>query len=115
MLALAACQQNELFQDETITSITIEKWDSAEVIHTISDETFIDDLISQLETTDTASTADIDIPHPDYRLVFFDDDRVVKELGYYIEEKNYKGVTGRYIDMKAGNHLGVTTELPINE
>ncbi|MCR6111797.1 hypothetical protein HXA35_15720 [Bacillus sp. A301a_S52] len=112
-LSLVACQQNELF-DETITSIKVEQWESDEEMSTITDESLINDLTAELESANTASTANIDITHPDYRLLFLNGDRVVRELGYYSEEKNFNGTTGRFIDMDEGKHYGVTTELPLN-
>ncbi|WP_257820144.1 hypothetical protein [Salipaludibacillus agaradhaerens] len=38
---------------------------------TITDESLINDLTAELESANTASTANIDITHPDYRLLFF--------------------------------------------
>ncbi|GGP13274.1 hypothetical protein [Oceanobacillus neutriphilus] len=114
LFSLAACQQNDLFNDETLTSIEIQKWKDEAEINTIIDEALINNLIEELESANSSSTSDIDIPNPDYRLLFFNGDRIVQELGYYIEEKDFNGTTGQYIDMETGNHFGVTAELPID-
>ncbi|MFD1450046.1 hypothetical protein [Oceanobacillus sojae] len=116
MISLVACrQQNELFNNENITSIEIQNWDNDELVSTVTDEALINDLIEELESANSSSTANIDIPGADYRLLFSNDDKVVQELGYYIEEKNFNGTTGQFIDMEAGNHYGVTKELPVTE
>ena len=55
----------------------------------------------------------MDIPNPEYRLLFLDSqDNIIQDIGYYIEEKDF-GVVGRY--NASDKHLSVTTELPIDE
>lgn len=109
-LSLFACQSNQLFT-ETITSINVYEWGSTEVIHVITDENFIQDLTAELESANSASTANLDIMSPDYHLLFLNDDTVVQEFGYYIEEQNFNGVTGRVINMEKGEHYNVSTDI----
>lgn len=115
MISLIACKQNDLFDNETITLIKIQDWDEEVEINAITDENLINDLIEEIESAQTSSTADIDIPNPDYRLLFTNDDRIVKELGYYTEEKEFNGTNGQFIDMETGIFYGVTIELSINK
>ncbi|WP_208559704.1 hypothetical protein [Marinilactibacillus kalidii] len=109
---LTACQQNDFFVEETsIVKIDILDQKTDRKMATVTDDSFIQSLIKELGTAQTSDTANMDIMSPDYQLVFIDNEgTVVKEIGYYIEVKNF-GVSGRYqVD---GEHIAVTTELPI--
>src|SRR5699024_11062941 len=118
MLLLVACQQNDLF-DDTISSIEIHKYDelgaSDDIITTIKDEDLIDDITTELETARTVLTSDLDIPGPDYWLIFKRDDETVQELGYYTKVKNFNNCKGRYIDFEGdGTHYCATTKISID-
>lgn len=115
LIMLTGCQSNDLFGDEAdnVASIEVRTYDSDELVTTITDVSFIETLVQELESANSASTANMDIPNPDYRLLFMDsDDMVIQEIGYYTEEKDF-GVVGRYL--ASDLHLAVTTELPIEE
>lgn len=112
ILLLGACQNNNLFDNHTITSMKIEDWDSEEDVTTITDEDLIQDLVKGLNSAQTNTTADMDLPNPDYRLLFLDRDKVTQELGYYIEKQNF-GVMGRYTNFSENQHYALTTKLPI--
>ncbi|MCZ0701679.1 hypothetical protein J2T56_000112 [Natronobacillus azotifigens] len=112
VILLVACGSNDLF-DNPVTEIEVRSWEDRERIGVIDDEEFIEGLVEELENANTATTANLDVISPDYHLVFFHNDEVIKELGYYEQEKNFGGVTGRYIDFPSGDHYGVTTELTL--
>lgn len=112
-LCLTACQQNDLFDGE-ITAIEVQEWDSGEEVTILTDKSLLENLAEELESASTTSTANMDIPHPDYRLLFYAADGTEElELGYYNEDMNFDGPSGRYIDFGNGEHFGVTTELPL--
>lgn len=113
-LLVVSCQQNDVFSGP-VTSIEVREWGSGAVIDTITDEDAIDDLVDKLESANTASTADIDIPGPDYRVLFISNGETIQVLGYYLEAKTFKSVKGRFIDWEEGRHYGVTIELPVAE
>lgn len=55
MISLVACrQQNELFNNENITSIEIQNWDNDELVSTVTDEALINDLIEELESANSS-------------------------------------------------------------
>lgn len=114
IFTLPACSQNGLF-DDTISTIEVQDEESGETIERIRDEAFINDLTMELENANTTSIANIDLPHPDYRVIFLNEDNPILELGYYLEDKNFSGISGRFVDMNEGLHYGVDMELPIQE
>jgi len=113
-ISLSACSQNELF-DDTISTIEVQDKEIGEMKEIIKDEAFINNLTTELENANTASIDNLDIPGPDYKVIFWDEDSNVLELGYYLEEQNFSGLSGRFIDMDKGVHYGVETELPIRK
>lgn len=81
MFFLMACQQNDLFPNTTITAIIIQDWDTAEAISNITNAEHISDLVEALEAANYTATADLDIPKPDYRLLFLTNGSIVREFG----------------------------------
>ncbi|TVP89300.1 hypothetical protein [Alkalibacterium sp.] len=115
LILLTGCRSNDLFGDdaENVAAIEVREYVSDELVTTITDTSFIESLVQELESANSASTANLDIPNPDYRLLFMDSDNmVIQDIGYYTEKKDY-GVVGRYLTSDL--HLAVTTELPIEE
>lgn len=115
IMVLTGCRSNDLFGDEAenVTSIEVRDHDSDEFITTITDSSFINSLVEELEYANSSSTAMMDIPNADYRLLFLDsEDIIIQEIDYYIEEIDF-GVVGRY--HASDLHLAVTTELPLEE
>ncbi|MEC6748114.1 hypothetical protein VXN63_06125 [Marinilactibacillus sp. XAAS-LB27] len=112
LFALAACQSNEFFDEETIVvKIEVIEDQTEEPVATITDQAFITSLTEELESAQTSSTDNMDIEGRDYQLLFLDKtDSIIQKIGYYIEEKNF-GVIGRYF--YKGELIAVTTELPI--
>ncbi|GEN50176.1 hypothetical protein [Alkalibacterium pelagium] len=114
-LLLAGCGSNDLFGDdaENVASIEVRDYDSDEFITTITDSSFIDSLVEELETADTGSTANMDLMNPEYTALFLDsEEQVIQSFGYYVDELSL-GVVGRYHSRELGALLAVTTELPI--
>jgi len=118
ILFIAGCEHNALF-DKNVTSIDVLENLGAdkhgEVIHTITDESFIEKLTKELEKAGTSSTANIDMPRPDFWLLFKHDDDIIRKLGYYTEIMNIKYWNGRYIDWEGNKHFGVKIKFPIKE
>jgi len=114
LLFLVSCQSyNNIFDVSAITSIKVEEWDSGEEITTITDESFIQNLVQDLEKAKSNTTANMDLPHPDYRLIFFNNDKIVQELSYYINEQDF-GVKGHYHNPEKDEHYDLKTKLPID-
>lgn len=96
-----------------MTSIEVRDYDSDELLATITDSSFIDSLVEELETADTGSTANMDLMNPEYTALFLDsEEQVIQSFGYYVEELSLE-VVGRYHSRELGALLAVTTELPI--
>lgn len=49
--------------------------------------------------------SDIDMEALDCWLLFKYDDKMIKELDYYTEEKDFRHCTGRYIDCKENQYF----------
>lgn len=114
VISIQSFTMNDLFTDISVNSIEIREWDNDELIDTITDEDFIAALIADLESAKSSTTANLDIPNPDYQLLFFAEDKIVQELSYYTEEKLYNGKKGQFTSFKEDRHYGLSTELPIN-
>lgn len=115
VMVLAGCRSNDLFGDESenVSSIEVRDYDANELVTTITDSSFIDSLVRELEYANSSSTATINIPNPEYRLLFLNsEDNIIRDIGYYIEENDF-GVVGRYY--ASGLYLAVITEIPIEE
>lgn len=113
-LLLTGCGSNDLFGDdaENVVSIEVRDYDSDELITTITDSSFIDSLVEELEYADTGSTANMDLMNPEYTALFLDsEEQVIQSFGYYVDELSL-GVVGRY--HTRDTLFAVTTELPIN-
>lgn len=112
-LLLAGCGSNNLFDDdaENVASIEVRYYDSDELLATITDSSFIDSLVEELETADTGSTANMDLMNPEYTALFLDsEEQVIQSFGYYVDELSL-GVVGRYYTQNT--LFTVKTELPI--
>ncbi|GAB2318891.1 hypothetical protein IRB23SM22_11490 [Alkalibacterium sp. s-m-22] len=113
-LLLAGCGSNDLFGDdsENVAFIEVRDYDSDEFITTITDSSFIDSLVEELEYADTGSTANMDLMNPEYTALFLDsEEQVIQSFGYYVDELSL-GVIGCY--HTRDTLFAVTTELPIN-
>ena len=112
-LLLTGCGSNDLFGDdaENVASIEVRDYDSDELINTITDSSFIDSLVEELEYADTGSTANMDLMNPEYTALFLDsEEQVIQSFGYYVDELSL-GVVGRY--HTRDTLFAVKTELPI--
>ncbi|WP_017472950.1 hypothetical protein [Amphibacillus jilinensis] len=112
-LVLIGCQQHELF-DQEITSIDILTWDDQEHVDELTDPDLIAELTGQLETSESASTDNLDIPYPDYFLRFNHQEQTIQELGYYNEEKTFNQVRGQFINSESGELYNVSIDLAID-
>ncbi len=98
--------------DKEVTEIEVVDWKSEEHIAKITDQDFISELINELSNANI-STAKVDIPNPDYKLIFISGIEAVYELGYYRQSMN-TGVIGRYWDSQKDGLYGVTINLPFD-
>ncbi|MBM7541998.1 hypothetical protein [Amphibacillus cookii] len=113
-LFLFGCQQHELF-DQEITSIDILTWDDQEQVGKLTDPDFIAELADHLETAESASTANLDIPNPDYLLRFNHQEETIQQIGYYNEEKTFNQVTGQFINIESSELYNVSIDLAIDD
>ncbi|MUV37981.1 hypothetical protein JNUCC1_01789 [Lentibacillus sp. JNUCC-1] len=104
---------NQLNLTEDIPSIEVYKWDMDTLHTTIKDPELIMNLVKELNIARTYSTADMDYPLPDYKLVFKDGDNgELFQIGYYKEVVKL-GVKGRYLDVSEDIMYQVELQLPI--
>jgi len=105
--------KNELNLTEEITIIEIYIWDDDILVATIEDKELINKLIKKLNSARTYSTANMDYPLPDYKLVFKNNEQKdIFTIGYYNEIANL-GVKGRYLDVRKDVMYEVELRLPI--
>ncbi|MDQ0159601.1 hypothetical protein [Alkalibacillus salilacus] len=109
---IMACGQENLNLNDTVTTIEIREWNQDEVVKTIEDEAFIEDLISELDQAETESTATMDYPLPGYELRFKQEDDIVFTIGYY-RDLITLGIEGRYLDVEQDKMYGVERELSV--
>lgn len=109
---LMGCQNQNLNLRDEVTSIQVYEWDGDEVIETIDDKDFIEELVKDLKNAKTHSTASIDWALPEYKLFFLSGNEVLYEIGYCEEIQNFgDGAVGRYWEFD--QLYEVSTELPI--
>jgi hypothetical protein len=99
--------------EKEITEIIVLDWRNEEHITKITDHEFITKLINELSNANR-STAKVDIPNPDYKVILISGNQTVYEFGYYREAMQI-GVIGRYWNIKEDCLYGVTLKLPIVE
>ncbi|WP_100333847.1 hypothetical protein [Bacillus alkalisoli] len=112
---LVACQQQVcLMSPETdVTLIEIVKWDTMEHVAYLDDLALIRKLIRELDSAETLSIATRNIAAPEYKLLFFQQETKLYELGYYLEVMNI-GLSGRYLDYNSEGLYGVTIRLNLH-
>ena len=110
---LAACQQPVgLISSETeVTLIEVVNWDTLEHVGYMDDLALIRKLVRELDQAETISIANRNIDAPEYKLIFFEQEKKLYELGYYLEVMDI-GVSGRFLDEKSEGLLGVKIRLP---
>lgn len=112
---LIGCQENNLKIKEDVTSVEVHACcKDKERLTEITDQSFINDLVTKLEHADTGTTA---IPYflpPEYKLYFKADDATVYQMGYFAEVGDLN-LEGRYWDFNNDRMYGVDDELPVNE
>lgn len=112
-VSLIGCQSNILNLSQNISSIDVYEWDGDTLVTSIEDNELIDELIEELNSANTASTADMDYPLPEYELIFKNDENEdVFKIGYYNEVMNL-GVKGRYLDVNEDIMYQVDITLPL--
>lgn len=96
-IVMIGCQNNNLPFSDGVSKIEVYEWDSDVLITTIDNEAVIDELTKKLNRANTSSTANMDYPLPDNRLLFFNNENEsVFEIGYYRDIVSL-GVKGRYL------------------
>ncbi|GGA90354.1 hypothetical protein [Ornithinibacillus halotolerans] len=112
IISLVGCQNKNLDLTEEIMSIEVYVWKDNSFVTTIEDKEWIDELIEELNKAITHSTADMDYPSPDYKLIFKNaQDEDVFQIGYFIEVVKL-GVKGRYVDVYEDVMYKVDLKLP---
>ncbi|NIK11714.1 DUF5301 domain-containing protein [Alkalibacillus almallahensis] len=110
---LIGCQNNNLDLNEEVTSIEVYEWDSEEIVATIDDQEFIEELVKELDSAKTASTAEMSIARgPDYEVHFNNNGQTLFQINYYKEVMNL-GVEGRYQNFSEDIMYNVELRLPI--
>ena len=110
---LIGCQKSNLNLSDDVTSIEVYEGGSEELIATIDEKEFIEELVKKLDSARTASTASMDFESPDFDLHFNNNyGETLFKLGYYKKVMNLD-VEGRYIDFSEDIVYNVELELPI--
>jgi|SRR5690625_863750 len=111
-ITMIGCQKNNLDFSNDVSKIEVFEWESDTMMTTIDDNEVIDELVKKLNRANTSTTANMDYPLPDLRLIFFNNENEpVFEIGYYHEMMNL-GVKGRYLDVEKDTMYQV--EIPLN-
>lgn len=110
-LTVIGCQENHLNVSKPVTHIEIYDWESEQLKGVIDDKPFIEKLVKELNSANTASTANLDFRMPDDKLLFKHQEEVLLEIGYFIDLMNVK-VKGRYWDFQEDEFYAVRLELP---
>lgn len=98
IILLVACVQGDLLINEPVSSIKVYEYNSDRLIDSIEDKEIITELVKQLNSAKTASTATFDFELPAYELAFKNEkDEEVFTVGYFTEVVDL-GVEGRYWD-----------------
>lgn len=109
---LIGCQNSNLNLSDDVTSIEVYEWGSDELVATIDEKEFIEELVIELDSARTASTASMDFESPDYELHFNNDGETLFKMGYYKKVMNLD-VEGRYIDFSEDIMYNVELQLPL--
>lgn len=113
LVSLIGCQSNNLNLSQNISTIDVYEWGEDALVTSIEDNELIDELVEELNSANTASTANMDYPSPEYELIFKNDENEdVFKIGYYNEVMNL-GVKGRYLDVNQDIMYQVDIKLPI--
>lgn len=110
---LIGCQNNNLNLSKDVSNIEVYKWNSEELVVTIDDKEFIDELVKELDNAKTGSTANMDFESPDFELHFKNENETLLEIGYYKKVMNLD-VEGRYWDYSEDTMYNVELQLPID-
>lgn len=114
VIGLFGCQQSDMNIREGITHIDVYKWASDVHVKTIKDQDLIDELVEELQSAKTHSTANMDYPLPDYELrLQTKDNTTVFEIGYY-NDVIHLGVKGHYLDVAEDIMYRISIPLPIH-
>jgi tetrahydromethanopterin S-methyltransferase subunit B len=110
-LVLIGCQNTNLNLSGDVTSIDVYEWKSDELVATIDDKEFIDELVKELNGAVTSSTESLDFADPEYKLLFKNQEEIIYEIGYYKKVMNL-GIEGQYWEFD--KIYGVKLKLPID-
>ncbi|RPF50254.1 DUF5301 domain-containing protein [Aquisalibacillus elongatus] len=108
---LIGCQNNNLNLSDDVTSIEVYEWESQDLVATIEDKEFIEELVNELDRARTASTASMDFDSPDYEVHFNHNEETLFKMGYYKKVMNLE-VEGRYWDFGEDRLYNVELQLP---
>ncbi|GGM41342.1 hypothetical protein GCM10011351_29390 [Paraliobacillus quinghaiensis] len=108
---LIGCQNNNLNLSEDVSSIEVYEWSSEELMATIDDKEFINELVKELDNAKTGTTSNMDFESPDFRLHFKSGNETLFEMGYYKKVINLD-VEGRYWDFSEDIMYNSELQLP---
>ncbi|WP_345239412.1 hypothetical protein [Pontibacillus salipaludis] len=107
---LLGCQTNNLNLNKEVFSIEVYEWNSEELVSTIDEKEFIDELVKNLDHAKTGSTANMNFESPDFELHFKNGNETLLEIGYYKKVMNLD-VEGRYWDYREDTMYNVKLQL----
>ncbi|MEH7382630.1 hypothetical protein V7138_19355 [Bacillus sp. JJ1533] len=108
---LIGCQNNTLSLSDDVKSIEVYEWGSDELVTTIDEKEFIEELVKELVNARTSSTASMDFESPDYEVHFNNDGETLFKMGYYKKVMNLD-VEGLYWDFSEDIMYNVELQLP---
>lgn len=86
------------FSDDLYIKVT--DWnDENKVLIEITDSSFIKELVDSINSSDKKTTGNISVPEPDYLILFYKKEELIKKIGYYKTIQNID-VKGRYWNQK---------------
>lgn len=99
---------------ESITAVEVVELSSGEVLDVITDQSFIEQLTTELEEAAYVSTEQLDYDPPIFSLVFFEEEiDPVFEISYYPDPVTFEGTEGQYHTVEFEEHYGVLLDLPV--
>ena len=110
---LVGCQQpvGLLSSEKEVTLIEIVTWDTLEHVGYLDDLALIRKLVRELDQAENMSIANTNIAAPEFKLIFFEQETKLYELGYYVELLDI-GLAGRFLNESSEGLLGVKIRLP---
>ncbi|WP_273834323.1 hypothetical protein [Guptibacillus sedimenti] len=122
LLLLLSCQNDEFHLLDQVTQISVIKVSDlspspdqyeheGKLINEITSTETIDQLRHTLEKADVESTENADLDLPSYKVLFLNDDKVLKKLGYYPKDKHHETDAFLSLEKERVYHLSSSLHL----